>query len=210
MSGPGLLTKGRAGGLAIALALCPLVSGPVAAQAVQPAELPPASYRGLQYVDTQGCVFLRAGTAAETLWVPRVTAGGKQLCGYPPSGRRVPVVGEPGVEGGAFALEGEEAAAPVEAASAPESVVAAPPKATAAEASNYVVAMGSFGFASNVEKAVAGGEALGLPVVTGQLNGGEQGLVTVFAGPFDSKAAAEAALRKLRKAGFPDAVLMAL
>jgi ABC-type transport system substrate-binding protein len=176
------------------------VSLAVAEGSGQPAELPPATYKGQQYVDTEGCVFLRAGTEAETIWIPRVTAGGKQLCGYPPSGKRVPVVGEAGADEGGF----DEAAVeePSEADVAP--AVAPEP----ADAASYVVALGSFGFASNVDKAAAGAEALGYPAIKGKLKGGEQGLVTVFAGPFGSKAEAEAAQKKLRKAGFPDAILM--
>jgi cell division septation protein DedD len=157
----------------------------------------------LQYVDTKGCVFLRAGTEAETIWVPRVTAGGKQLCGYPPSGQRVPVAGETGAGEGTFE------AAPDAGADTKAAVASPAPGKEPADTSRFVVALGSFGFASNVEKAAAGAEALGYPAIKGKLKGGEQGLVTVFAGPFGSKADAEAARQKLRKAGFPDAILMA-
>ena len=199
MIGQGPLTRGRICALALMFSLSS-VSLAVAEGSGQPAELPPATYKGQQYVDTEGCVFLRAGTEAETIWIPRVTAGGKQLCGYPPSGKRVPVVGEAGADEGGF----DEAAVeePSEADVAP--AVAPEP----ADAASYVVALGSFGFASNVDKAAAGAEALGYPAIKGKLKGGEQGLVTVFAGPFGSKAEAEAAQKKLRKAGFPDAILM--
>jgi len=199
MIGQGPLTRGRICTLALMFTLSS-VSLAVAEGSGQPAELPPATYKGQQYVDTEGCVFLRAGTEAETIWIPRVTAGGKQLCGYPPSGKRVPVVGEAGADEGGF----DEAAVeePSEAGVAP--AVAPEP----ADAASYVVALGSFGFASNVDKAAAGAEALGYPAIKGKLKGGEQGLVTVFAGPFGSKAEAEAAQKKLRKAGFPDAILM--
>jgi hypothetical protein len=199
MIGQGPLTRGRICTLALMFTLSS-VSLAVAEGSGQPAELPPATYKGQQYVDTEGCVFLRAGTEAETIWIPRVTAGGKQLCGYPPSGKRVPVVGEAGADEGGF----DEAAVeePSEADVAP--AVAPEP----ADAASYVVALGSFGFASNVDKAAAGAEALGYPAIKGKLKGGEQGLVTVFAGPFGSKAEAEAAQKKLRKAGFPDAILM--
>ena len=195
MSGP----IGRAwwGGLLLACALAlPATAGGTG----KPAELPPASFRGLQYVDSQGCVFMRAGTEAETLWVPRVTAAGQQLCGYPPSGNRVPIVGEPGADAGPF---GEEAAASGPAPVAPKTSAPEP-----VDDGSYVVALGSFGFESNVRKAMAATEALGYAVVTGQLKGGEQGLTTVFAGPFKGKAAALAALEKLRQAGFPDALLL--
>ncbi len=205
MIGQGALTRGRTCALALIFTLSG-VSLAVAEGSGMPAELPPATYKGQQYVDTQGCVFLRAGTEAETIWVPRVTAGGKQLCGYPPSGKRVPVVGETGADEGVFDAPAASGAEPV---ASPEAAEAAPAVAPGpADSASYVVAIGSFGFSSNVDKAAAGAEALGYPAIKGKLKGGEQGLVTVFAGPFGSKTEAEAAQKKLRKAGFPDAILM--
>ncbi|NPD14580.1 SPOR domain-containing protein [Xinfangfangia sp. D13-10-4-6] len=54
-----------------------------------PAELPPSGYNGQQYVDSRGCVFLRAGHGGRQTWVPRVSRDRKQLCGFAPSGRAV-------------------------------------------------------------------------------------------------------------------------
>ncbi len=54
-----------------------------------PRELPGPGYAGQQYVDSAGCVFLRAGINGRVTWVARIDGRRKQLCGYPSSGVRV-------------------------------------------------------------------------------------------------------------------------
>jgi hypothetical protein len=77
-----------------ATALWLVLTGPSAAELVAPAELPPADYAGQQYVDSKGCLFLRAGPKGTESWIPRVTRDGAPLCDNQPSGRRVPVAEE--------------------------------------------------------------------------------------------------------------------
>lgn len=155
-----------------------------------PAEVPPADFRGQQYVDSKGCMFMRAGPAGQTIWIPRVTRDGVPLCGNPPSGKRVPVEVE-GPPEAAVAEPGNEGASPLTGQD------------------GYLVAVGSFSIAANADKAAARLAALGYPAVIGRLQDASGGLVTVFAGPFETDRRAAKAQAVLQGAGFPDALLLA-
>ncbi|MEM8578517.1 MAG: SPOR domain-containing protein, partial [Pseudomonadota bacterium] len=56
----------------------------------RPAELPPSSFTGGQFVDSRGCIFIRAGIDGNTTWVPRVTRQRQPICNATPTfGSRV-------------------------------------------------------------------------------------------------------------------------
>lgn len=50
-----------------------------------PAEMPPPGFEGVQYVDSRGCAYIRAGMGAQVTWVPRVDRDRNPVCGLPPS-----------------------------------------------------------------------------------------------------------------------------
>lgn len=107
----------------LALLATTLAAGAAQAQSLAqlggPANLPPAGFQGQQFVDSRGCLFMRAGFGGNVTWVPRVDGSHQPICGYPPSFDAATLTA---VE---KAMAPDAQAAPPEAA-APAAAVAAP------------------------------------------------------------------------------------
>ena len=86
-----------------------------------PAEIPPADYTLGQYVDSAGCVFIRAGSNGRTTWVPRFGDDRRPMCGF-----------EPSLQGAAQMAAAPTVAAPMMSAPAAAAPAPAPVTVTAA------------------------------------------------------------------------------
>ncbi|WP_251410289.1 SPOR domain-containing protein [Lutimaribacter degradans] len=55
-----------------------------------PANFPPSSYAGKQFVDNRGCIYVRAGIDGNVTWVPRMTRARKHICNAQPTFANAP------------------------------------------------------------------------------------------------------------------------
>ena len=73
------------GASVVAVTAALAASAAAALEVNSPADIPPPGYSGRQYVDSAGCVFVRAGVGSVVNWVARVSRDGTHLCGYAPT-----------------------------------------------------------------------------------------------------------------------------
>jgi hypothetical protein len=116
------------------------ITGAAAQGVAIPAEFPPSSYTGTQYVDSKGCAFVRAGMDGRVNWVPRVNRAREQLCNFQPTTTRTAAAPMPDPLPNVPIITVNNTPAPVAApapraatpsASAPARVAAAAPAAAA-------------------------------------------------------------------------------
>ncbi|NBZ88348.1 SPOR domain-containing protein [Stagnihabitans tardus] len=89
----------RIWGPALAGAVLMALAGTAGAQSLRqvtaPANPPPAGFKGQQFIDSRGCVFVRAGFDGRVNWVPRIDGSRRPICGMQPTGSaRPPQVAE--------------------------------------------------------------------------------------------------------------------
>lgn len=118
----------RVRGWGAALAVAVVMGQGLAAQTLRevtgPANPPPASFKGQQFIDSRGCVFVRAGYGGQVTWVPRIDGSKRPICGMmsaaPPMVADAPVTAAPQTPGLFARLFAPQAAVAPAAPPAPE------------------------------------------------------------------------------------------
>jgi hypothetical protein len=115
--------------VAIAVFLGSVSAGALSAQTragSEPAEFPPSSYMGKQYVDSTGCVFIRAGIDGTVSWIPRISRSRQGVCGFRPTFAGAVTPPEPVQTATTTQITNPAATMPAAARPAPRAARAAP------------------------------------------------------------------------------------
>lgn len=70
---------------AVVLSLTGMAGAKTIRQVRGPTEVPPASYTESYYIDSKGCMFIRAGYGGNVTWVPRAERSRQVVCGLTPT-----------------------------------------------------------------------------------------------------------------------------
>lgn len=174
--------------LAVAAGLC--LGGLTGADAQAQTEAPPVGFKGRQFVDSAGCVFLRATVSGRGLWLPLLGVDDQPICSQTPTVEVKAVATVPPV-------------APAVMPVAEAAVKKPAPKPAPITAAQHWIQIGAFANQANAQalhrRLIAQGWSVGqAPILGGKM-------IVVVVGPFARPADLRATLDRLRAAGFATA-----
>lgn len=180
----------------------------------QPSETPPPGVGGT-YIDRAGCAWQRVDIGGQVAWAALNGADGAQLCNMAPSvpettsatdgaETAAPPTQQSETTPGAGQASAEEPTAQTAPAMAAKKAATRAPKRPKFPTNGYYLQVGAFEKPGNADRAVRFLQGQSFGALQAQYRG-RTPMQIVYAGPFESRAAADMARRAARDMGYRDA-----